>query len=68
MLSYDFPCLNLKRHLSNMPVDAPVIRALEEIGNIPAVYPPELLEQRRAAFIAQLENERLGTLERTQPG
>jgi len=48
------PCLNLKKHINQMPIDAPVFDVLEQIKNTPVEYPAELLQARRAEFTKRL--------------
>jgi len=62
-VSDSIPYLNLKKHISQMPSDAPVFDLLEKIKDIPVEYPPELLQARRADF-----TKRLTAFERGQSG
>jgi hypothetical protein len=55
------PCLNLKKHISFLPQDEPIVHMLEKIKDTPAQYPADLLKARRADF-----EKRLAAFERSQ--
>jgi len=48
------PYLNLKKHINQMPIDAPVFDVLEQIKNVFVEYPAELLQARRAEYTKRL--------------